>query len=263
MRNTAVSAAILALALAFAPARLRADSLPFSLSALTDGAIGAAGLGLYGSSLYFDSIKGAPDASAVDAAKIPFFDKLYTTSHSAWMGTAADGLTIAAALVPAALIPGREGRDLLTLGVMYAETLGLAYALDSGIKSVVTRYRPYAYSASASDFADPDIAASFASRHATIAFASAVFAGYVFDKSNPDSPWRPAVWASGLALATVTSVARVASGDHFPSDVVAGAAFGALVGYLVPLFHQGAAGTAALAAVPASKGLTLSLNLGL
>jgi membrane-associated phospholipid phosphatase len=256
----------------FAPSGLSAEAsspvdgaFPYRLSVLGDCAIGATGLGLYGASLYFESIKAAPDQSDLDAGAIPFFDRLYTTAHSASLGTAADALTIATALVPAALIPGRDGEELFTLGAMYAETLVAAYSLDTAIKSIVTRYRPYAYAASSDEFADADIADSFASRHATVAFASAVFAGRAFDEIAPDSPWRPLVWASGLCLATVTSVLRVASGEHFPSDVVAGAAFGSLCGYLVPLLHEakagGDGGSSGLAARSMPGGIVIALRL--
>ena len=249
------------------PRSLMADqsTFPYSLSPVGDAAIGAVGLGLFGSSLHFDSVKAAPVMSAVDSSAIPFFDRMYTTSHSAWMGTTADVLMVTTALIPAALIPGSDSTDLLTMGVMYAETLGLAYAFDAGVKSLVTRYRPYAYALSPADFNSADITASFVSRHATIAFASAVFAGRVFDRVNPDSPWRALVWASGLTLATATSVLRVTSGDHFPSDVVAGAAFGALIGYVVPLLHEKRAtgagtGTVTLNALPGGLLVTLSLE---
>jgi membrane-associated phospholipid phosphatase len=262
-------AAILCLTALFAgppPARAQSVSFPYRLTPLTDGLVGATGLGLYGSSFYFQTIKPKPDRAAVDPASIPFFDRLYVSSHSAPLGTAADVLMIGAALVPAALAPGRSGNELATLGVMYAETLGLAYALDESLKSIVTRYRPYAHSSSApsSDFADSDVYASFPSRHATIAFASAVFAGSVFDELNPRSPWRPLVWASGLGLATITSALRVASGDHFPSDVLAGAVFGALLGCLAPLVHEGTASgpgsSLALGALPSRLTVKFSLE---
>lgn len=269
MRATSTLAAVLALAaLAAAPARLSADvsggAFPYELSPLKDAALGASVLGLYGSSLYFNSVKAKPDSAAPDASAIPFFDGLYTTRHSSWMGGAADGLMIATALVPAAVLPGLGRGEFFAIGVMYAEALGLAYSFDSALKSVVTRYRPYAYAAGA-DFTDPDIAASFASRHATVAFASAVFAGRVFEELNPGSRWRPLVWASGLGLATLTSGLRVASGDHFLSDVVAGAAFGSLCGYLVPLLHEakagGGAGDSGLAARSMPGGVLIVLKL--
>jgi membrane-associated phospholipid phosphatase len=267
MRPTQALALVLAgFLIVFAPMRLSADSagrsFPFELSILKDAAIGGTGLGLFGASLYFDSIKPSPNQADLDASAIPFFDRLYSNSRSEWMGTTADALMIATALVPAVVVPALDGGEYLTVGVMYAECLGIAYALDTSVKSVVTRYRPYAYSASPDVFSDPDIAASFASRHATVAFASAVFAGRVFEGVYPDSRWKPLVWGTGLALATATSVLRVASGDHFLSDIVAGAALGSLCGYLIPLLHESEPGgnSPGLAARSMPGGLTLILR---
>lgn len=264
MRPAQGLAVLLALAALFAkplPALADSGDFPYKLSPVTDGAIAVAALGLYGSSFYFQALKPNPDMAKVDSASIPFFDRLYTSSQSAALGTAADVLMVGAALVPAALVPGRRGSELLTLGAMYAETLGLAYALDESLKSIVTRYRPYAYALNAADFSSSDVAASFPSRHATIAFASAVFALSVFDELQPGSPWRPWVWASGLGLATITTVLRVTSGDHFPSDVLAGAALGAALGFLVPLVHKAGPGERSLSLGVGPSGLQFHLRL--
>ncbi len=59
--------------------------------------------------------------------------------------------------------------------------------------------------------------ASFPSGHATSAFAAAVTLGLVTPRTRP------------VAFALAVAVSRVALGEHYPSDVVAGAALGATV----------------------------------
>jgi membrane-associated phospholipid phosphatase len=222
-----------------APADASGSSFPFSLDPLADAALIGGGLALYGGSLYLESKKPMPDKTAVDPSSIPFFDRLYPSAPSASLSTAGDDLALASSALPLVLLFGRSGSEMLTLGVMYIETLGLAYGLDSFLKSVVVRYRPYAYSTSTpADFSNSEITASFPSSHATLAFSAAVFTGFVFDELNPDSNLRPWVWASGLAVAVAVSTLRVASGDHFLSDVVAGGVIGAASGFLVPLLHE-------------------------
>jgi undecaprenyl-diphosphatase len=180
-----------------------------------------------------------PDKAAVNRNSIPFFDRLYPSSPSTALSTAGDDLALASSALPLVLLFGRSGGEMLTLGVMYLETLGLAYGLDSLLKSAVVRYRPYAYSTSTpADFSNSEITASFPSSHATLAFSAAVFTGYVFDELNPDSNMRPWVWVSGLTIAAAVSTLRVASADHFLSDVVAGGVIGAASGFLVPFFHE-------------------------
>ncbi len=243
------------------------EAFPYRLGAVREATMGATALGLYGSSFYFNSLKRSANAADLRDSSIPFFDRLYTSSHSSPMGTAADVLMVSAALAPelaaAAFAPGLDGGKFLTIGVMYVETMGLAYSSAELLKSLVTRYRPYGYSGTV-DFGDSELTSSFPSRHAMIAFSSATFAGFAFDKVAPGSPWSPLVWASGLGLATATSVLRVASGDHFPSDVVAGAILGSALGYLVPLLHEKRGGRGPVSQVsllPTGNGLLLDLSL--
>jgi len=240
-----------------APFALRAATavppqpFPYALDALGDGALIAGGLALYGGSLYLQTLKPSPDKAAVDPATIPFFDRAYPSAPSATLSSVGNDLALGMAALPLVLLPGRSGDEMLDIGVMYFETLELAYSVDSLLKSVVVRYRPYAYSTSTpADFSNSDIIASFPSSHATLAFSAAVFTGIVFDKLNPDSNLRPLVWAGGLGLATAASALRVMSGDHFLSDVVVGAAIGATSGFLLPYLHERSRAAAANGSAP-------------
>ena len=242
-------------------------AFPFDLELGREIALVAAGGGLYASSFYFQSIKASPDAAQIDPSVIPFFDRLYVTNHNAALGYVADGLVGVTALLPAVALPGMSFNQVLDTGVMYVETMGLAIGASSALKALVFRYRPFAYGASPSAFSDPDIASSFPSNHSTLAFASAVFAGYLFDQTHPDSPYRWAVWGAGLGLATLTASIRVVSGDHFLSDVVSGAALGAACGFVVPWLHTIAAkatvpgpGDSKLGLEPLPDGMALKLS---
>jgi undecaprenyl-diphosphatase len=237
--NRSVLGLALALSCAAALFAESADPFPYALDPVKDSAWIVGDLALYGASLYLDSIRPAPDSAGLDSSKIPWFDALYTTSHSAALNTTTDVLVVALAALPAAAVPGLSFRRMAIVGTMYSETIGLAYSLDSIIKAVVVRNRPYAYSSTPpSDIGSVDISSSFPSLHSTVAFASAVFAGSVFDTLHPDSPYRWAVWGTGIGVATLVSTLRVASGDHFVSDVVTGAALGSLIGFGVPYLHR-------------------------
>jgi undecaprenyl-diphosphatase len=212
---------------------------PFALDLLGDSATVGGGLLLFGGSLLLQHVKPKPDQSAVDSSTIPLFDRAYPSQPSSDLVVATDVFAALAAAMPLVLLPGRSSSEMLTIGVMYVEALGLAYSVDEVLKSTIVRYRPYAYSTSVpADFSNTDITASFPSSHASIAFSAAVFAGYVFDEVNPDSSLKPWVWVGGLSLATAASALIVASGDHFLSDAVAGAVIGAASGFLVPFFHE-------------------------
>ena len=129
--------------------------------------------------------------------------------------------------------------DWFTIGVMYAETLLSTVAVKNFLKAAVYRPRPYMYfSAAPQDkIAEGDWCNSFPSGHTAYAFAGAGFVSYVFSKCHPDSKWKIPVIAGSYSIAAATGILRIASGNHFLTDVLAGAVIGTASGILVPLFH--------------------------
>ena len=124
--------------------------------------------------------------------------------------------------------------------LMYVESICLIEGLTLLSKSVFKRPRPYAYRVSESQNTklNRSAAGSFFSGHTAVAFNGAVFTGTVFQQRYPDSPWVKPVWIGGLILATATAIFRVTSGNHFPTDVLAGAVLGSLTGWLYPHIHR-------------------------
>ena len=59
---------------------------------------------------------------------------------------------------------------------------------------------------------------------------------------RPDASWveRVGIGFLGGTVASATSALRVESGQHFPTDVIAGAGIGIATGVAVPLLHRGA-----------------------
>ncbi len=131
-------------------------------------------------------------------------------------------------------------QDFKTVGIMYIETMLLANGIERSVKGITQRTRPYVYNPDVplEKKLDRDSRESFFSGHATNAFASAVFAGEVFRHYFPHSSWKPIVWVGSLGLATATAVLRFEGGKHYPTDLLAGAAFGSLVGWGVPKLHE-------------------------
>lgn len=130
--------------------------------------------------------------------------------------------------------------DISTVAVMYLETVLLANGIQRSIKNVSQRTRPFVYNPAAplADKLERNARQSFFSGHATNSFATAVFTGEVFRHYFPDSKLKPVVWVGSLGLATATAVLRYEAGQHYPSDLLAGAAFGSLVGWGIPKLHE-------------------------
>ncbi len=130
--------------------------------------------------------------------------------------------------------------DLKTLGIMYLETMLLVNGVQRSVKNFVQRTRPFVYNPDAplDEKMERDARKSFFSGHGTNAFATAVFTGEVFRHYFPHSRLKSVVWIGSLGLATATSVLRYEAGKHYPTDLLAGAAFGSLVGWGIPKLHE-------------------------
>ncbi len=153
-------------------------------------------------------------------------------SNVTWLGTVA--------AVGAVAITPDARHDLKTVGLMYVETILLANGVERSVKNLTERNRPFLYNpdAPSADKLTKDARRSFFSGHATNAFASAVFASEVFRHYYPNSRLKPVVWIGTLGLATATCVLRYEGGLHYPTDLIAGAAFGSLVGWGIPKLHE-------------------------
>lgn len=174
---------------------------------------------------------------------VPAFDRVATGQWSPGAKQLSDVLRLGLTVAPLALLldtgAGMSSGELL---VMYVQTVGLTETVTGALKLGTSRARPLAYNP------DPRIddrlrrsryaRRSFPSGHTSAAFAGAAFLGEVHARLHPDRPSRHWVRGGGLALAALTGYARVRAGHHFPSDVLAGAAVGTLVGWLVPRLHE-------------------------
>lgn len=216
----------------------------FSLSPVKDGILLGAGIALSGADLILDNVlevnRQEYDGTRYCKDDVNALDRAFMHSYSRPRDTAADVLLLAAMASPAVLA-ATDKTEWLTCGVMYVETLLIANGIKEFAKLAVNRTRPYMYY-DAATFPDDDVesgdwANSFPSGHSTMAFAGATFASYAFCSYFPESPWRVPVVAGSYALACSVAALRLSSGNHFMTDVLAGAALGSLSGFLVPWLH--------------------------
>lgn len=192
------------------------------------------------------------EVARLDRAEVNQLDRPATYNYSRDFGDASDVLVTAAVAAPIALLAdGAVRNGWRTHAVMYLETMAFAAAVPSIAKGTVERTRPFVYNDGAPMDArtGDDPRGAFFSRHTSLAFASAVFLGATFSSSHPDSPARPWVWTGALAAATAVGWTRYEAGEHFPTDVFAGAAVGAAAGWIVPRLHENRRGDVVLAPV--------------
>jgi len=132
--------------------------------------------------------------------------------------------------------------------VVYAEAVLISQGLTVLGKKMLGRARPYAYvpalarpDGSSYDVTQSRTFVSMPSGHSSSAWTGAAMGMTEYMLNRPEAPWweRAAVGFAGGALAGSTSALRVEAGQHFPSDVLAGAGIGMAVGVTLPLLHRG------------------------
>lgn len=120
--------------------------------------------------------------------------------------------------------------------LIIAEAAVLAADVNQLVKFTVGRERPFVHvlpeDAKNTTRQPADNNLSFYSGHSTLAFSLAVASGTVATLRG--YRLAPVLWASGLAVAVTAGYLRIAADRHYFTDVLAGAAIGSVIGFLVP-----------------------------
>ena len=217
----------------------------FELSLPRDPLILGAGVLVYGTDLILDKgfdLNHQEWKGVLDKSQINSLDALAVNSYSDTLHNAGTVGMVAGMCLPAITLATacENWKDAAVYATMYGEALLLAQGTKEIIKLAVNRPRPYSYSDGAplKHLEDGDWANSFPSGHSTLAFTGASFTIFTFAVTHPGSLWNIPVSIGCSAVALGTAALRVASGNHFITDVTAGAAIGTLFGVGVPLLHM-------------------------
>ena len=202
---------------------------------------GSIGIAFFASS-FDDSLSSLTFAeiNALSRDDVNWFDRPATYNYSESAASTSDVIVAACLLSPLTLFFSEEIRsDFSIVGIMYVETLLLSTFIPSFGKAN-ERIRPYVYNEDAplDKKQEPWARRSFFSGHTTWAFSSAVFFATVYSDYFTDSEWKPYVWGGSLLAASTVGYLRVASGAHFPTDVLLGAAVGSAIGYFIPYIYR-------------------------
>lgn len=226
-------------------------SSPFALSWALDAPLLVAGAGFNATWILFSdpmiqSAKERYEGVVFDPSSINFLDRLFVNSYSKVLDRVSDatllgeGVLVTAAAFGVEAIMGKLNLDdCLKVGTMYLESLLVGYGFGEIVNRVVARPRPYVYASGmdVSQCKDDDLV-SFPSGHSYLAAMTATYTTYVFSTYFSDSAWKIPVAAASWGFAGATMILRVASGNHFITDVLAGCALGCAVGFLVPWSHK-------------------------
>ena len=209
----------------------------FHLSLLNEGVLAGAGVSVFVAGALLRHYA-APPVELSDPLVDPA--NMITVNYSKTADVASDVLQYATFFAPALLAIDSDLTEIVTIGVMYAETTMLAIGIKDSLKGLLPRYRPFMYGDSppAELLADEDRYFAFPSGHTTMAFTGASFLTYMFLTKYPDSKLKIPVIIGSVLLAVSTATLRVLSGQHFVTDVLAGAVIGTACGLMVPVMHR-------------------------
>jgi membrane-associated phospholipid phosphatase len=141
----------------------------------------------------------------------------------------------------------RGSRDVAEqMALLGLETLAVSGALQGVTNVIVSRERPYGAQCgkpggepeNALDCEGSTHYRSFFSGHSAFSFTGAAL--ICFEHMELDllgGPWDALTCAGGYAVAATTATFRVTGVEHYPTDVLTGAAVGSLVGWGVPMLH--------------------------
>jgi membrane-associated phospholipid phosphatase len=221
------------------------DQSPYKLRWEIDAPLLAAGTALWLTPFFvFTGELAAPQCDPCNPDNVNWFDRHFIQYHSPGAGYAASAMMYALAPIFIGLELGdygiRNWRGYLTDTVVVLEALAWQGTADEIFRRAVRRPRPYLYVPGVYPDARTTAEAnlSFYSGHTSAIFAFAVTTGYTFTLRHPHSKWNWPLWIGLMALCVSEGMLRVASGDHFPTDVLVGAVAGASIGLLVPFLHR-------------------------
>ncbi|MBO4630219.1 MAG: phosphatase PAP2 family protein [Treponema sp.] len=214
----------------------------FSLNPINDGIQLSFGALFTGSAIICDNVfhikSHEYNAADWNVNDLPEIDRFFMQPYSKALhiaGTGAVALAFGTPLIFGVLPPN----EWLTIGTMFAETLLISNGFKQWTKLLVYRARPYMYfdGYPQKKFEEGDWNCSFPSGHTTFAFASASFTTMLFCNYFPDSNWKYTVAGVTYGIAVLTGCLRIASGNHFFTDVITGAFIGTVCGLAVPYMH--------------------------
>ncbi len=179
----------------------------------------------------------------LDRNDINSFDRPTTNKYNVNAAKVSDVIRTATAVFPALFLANHNTKeDIAGLVLLTVEVTAINYGFTNSVKHVVNRTRPFVYN----DDVDVNIRTndqsriSFFSGHTSHTAAISFMCAKVINDYHPDMKFsdKALLWGGASVIPAVTAYLRVQSGNHFPTDVIAGYFIGAGVGWLVPHLHK-------------------------
>ncbi len=177
------------------------------------------------------------ELDTLDKDDVPFFDKLGFQPYSATLKDFSDYVAYLALGSTLFCLYESDKRILMDNLIIFGEIMVAQSAICKWTKTLTHRYRPFVYDEDVSDDKKKQRNSqhSFYSMHSSTVFAAAT-SGYYYYSIN----YGHNIFVGSLLFgsAGATAILRVASAQHFPSDVIVGAIVGSGISYIICKYHQ-------------------------
>jgi membrane-associated phospholipid phosphatase len=173
-----------------------------------------------------------------DPSQVPAFDRVALHWHSQAAEVASNVTEVLALLAPVGvdLVDVGFGQALFEDMVVYGEVLSISGTATEAAKYGVQRPRPYVYGSTSTAVLKSSASyTSFFSGHSTVTFGALTTLAMTETLRHGPLVWP---WLLVGLLGTSVAVERVLAGQHFPTDVIVGAAVGIGTGVLVAWLHR-------------------------
>lgn len=171
-----------------------------------------------------------------DPAELNALDRPFVRFHDPawrWPGNVAYFLPAAAFIVLDIRDVGwRRWRVWMTDFLVLMEAMVLQGVVTEVFRRTVLRPRPFLYEAGvySDERGEGEATFSFYSGHVSSVFTLATGLAYTWTLRHPRSRWLAPLWIGAFLVASLSPISRVASGDHFPTDVLVGSVVGTAFG---------------------------------
>ena len=177
------------------------------------------------------------ELEALTSNDVPFFDRLGLQPYSQSLKNYSDYAAYLAAGTALFCIFEKDKKILLNNLIIYGEIMITQSLVSKWTKTLTQRYRPFVYGddVTNSKKKQRNSQHSFFSMHSSSTFASATYGYYYYSKNYGHSVLLGSLL---FGAASATASLRVASGQHFPSDVIVGAIVGSGTSYIICKYHE-------------------------
>lgn len=221
-----------------------AQESPYQLTKKLDWTLTGIGVGLYAGGFFVKDAVDVPTLEMInqlDVNNLPSFEQFATKNWSTASNDLSDVFLIGSIVLPlSTLVDKNIRKDVVTLGVIFSEAALISISLADLSKGLSKRYRPFVYNPNAplDEKLKQSARFSFFSGHTSESAMVSFLTAKVLSDYYPGAKWLPYTWTLAAIYPAVTGYLRIKAGKHFVTDVVAGYAAGALIGYLVPHLHK-------------------------